>query len=98
MKTSFIVLLVLVCSNSFCQLHLSAIFNDHMVLQRDKPVKIWGAAKTGDEVTALMGEKKGSAIADKNGRWIITLPAFSSGGPYILSVKTKKEIKTYKDV
>ena len=58
MKTSFIVILVLVYSSSFCQLHLSEIFNDHMVLQRDKPVKIWGVAKSGDELVVLMGEKK----------------------------------------
>ena len=98
MKTPFIVLFVLLSFNSFCQLHLSAIFNDHMVLQRDKPVKIWGAAKSGDEVTVSMGEKKGSVLADKNGRWLITLPAFPAGGPYILTVKTKKETKTYQDV
>src|ERR1700759_1401537 len=98
MKTSFIVILVLIYSNSFCQLHLSKIFNDHMVLQRDKPVKIWGTAKSGDEVVVLMGEKKGSAIADKNGKWLITLPAFQAGGPYTLTIKTKKESKIYKDV
>jgi sialate O-acetylesterase len=98
MKTPFLVLFVLLYSNSFCQLHLSSIFNDHMVLQRDKPVKIWGAAKSGDEVMVLIGEKKGSAIADKNGRWLITLPAFQAGGPYTLTIKTKKETKMYKDV
>ncbi len=98
MKIPFILIFVLLYSNSFSQLHLSAIFNDHMVLQRDKPVKIWGAAKSGDDVTVLIGEKKGSVVADKNGRWLITLPAFQAGGPYILTVKTKKETKIYKDV
>ena len=98
MKTPFIVIFVLLYSNSYSQLHLSAIFNDHMVLQRDKPVKIWGAAKSGDNVMVLIGDKKGSAIADKNGRWLITLPAFQAGGPYILTVKTKNETKIYKDV
>jgi sialate O-acetylesterase len=98
MKTSFIVIFVFLYSASFCQLHLSAIFNDHMVLQRDKPIKIWGAAKAGDDIMVSMGEKKGSVIADKNGRWLITLPAFSAGGPYTLIVKTKNETKTYKDV
>ncbi len=76
MKIPFIVIFVLLYSNSFSQLHLSAIFNDHMILQRDKPLKIWGAANSGDDVTVLIGEKKGSAVADKNGRWLITLPAF----------------------
>ncbi len=91
MKTPLIVIFVFLCSASFCQLHLSAIFSDHMVLQRDKPIKIWGAAKAGDDVMVSIGEKKGSAVADKNGRWLITLPAFSAGGPYVLTVKTKKK-------
>jgi sialate O-acetylesterase len=98
MKTTFLVLSVLFCTSANCQLHLSAIFSDHMILQRDKPIKIWGAAKSGDDVTVLIGEKKGSALADKNGKWLITLPAFPAGGPFILTVKSKKEIKTYKDV
>jgi sialate O-acetylesterase len=98
MKTTFLVLSVLFCTSANCQLHLSAIFNDHMILQRDKPIKIWGAAKSGDDVTVLIGEKKGSAIADKNGKWLITLPASPAGGPYVLTIKSGKEIKTYKDV
>src|SRR5664279_6480774 len=98
MKIPFLVILILYCTNSYCQLHLSAIFNDHMILQRDKPLKIWGAAKSGDEVSVWLGEKKGSAISDQNGRWMITLPAFEVGGPYTLTVKTKKETKIYKDV
>jgi sialate O-acetylesterase len=98
MKPLFLVLFVLLYSNSFSQLHLSAIFNDHMVLQRDKPIKIWGAAKSGDEVMVSIGEKKGSALTDKNGRWFITMPAFRAGGPYTVTVKTKKETKIFKDV
>src|SRR5579872_340008 len=98
MKTPFIVLFVLLYFHSFSQLHLSAIFNDHMVLQRDKPLKIWGTAKSHEDVTVLLGAEKGSAIADKNGKWQITLPAFHSGGPFVLTVKTKNETKTYRDV
>ena len=37
-----------------------------------------------------IGEKKGSAIADKNGRWLITLPAFHAGGPLCSDRKNKK--------
>lgn len=98
MKTPFHVLFVLLYTNAFSQLHLSSIFNDHMILQRDKPVKIWGGAKAGDEINVLLATVKGTAIADKNGKWMITLPAFPAGGPYTLSVKTKKEIKIFTDV
>jgi len=98
MKTSFLIIFVLLYSNLFSQLHLSAIFNDHMVLQRDKPIKIWGASKPGEEVIVALGEKKESAIADKNGRWLVTLPVFQAGGPYTMTIKTKKESRIYKDV
>jgi sialate O-acetylesterase len=98
MKTLFTVIFVLLYTQSFSQLHLSAIFNDHMVLQRDKPVRIWGAAKPGDDVMVLLGTEKGSAVAGKNGKWQITLPAFHSGGPFDLTVKTKKETKIFRDV
>ncbi len=75
-----------------------AIFGDHMILQRDKPVKIWGGAKSGDHVSVVLGRVKGSATADKNGNWLINLPAFIAGGPYDLIVKTKNETKVFSDV
>jgi sialate O-acetylesterase len=98
MKTALIVLFVFFNSQAFTQLHMSAIFNDHMILQRDKPVKIWGESGAGDEVHIIIGNVNGSTKADKDGKWLLTLPAFSSGGPYILTVKTKKESKIFKDV
>ena len=98
MKTTFLFLFIVSYLNAFSQLHLSPIFNDHMVLQRDKPVKIWGAAKAGDEITVLIGAVKGTVVADKNGKWLLTLPVFSAGGPYIMTVKTKRETKIFSDV
>jgi sialate O-acetylesterase len=98
MKIPFLIISVLLCIDSFGQLRLSAIFNDHMILQRDKPVKIWGAAKPGDNVTVLIEKTKGTTAADKNGKWMVTLPSFKAGGPYIMTVKTKNEIKIFPDV
>ena len=74
MRILFSVLFLLLCCQAKSQLHLSAIFNDHMILQREKPVKIWGAAKAGDSVYVDIGTVKGSACTDKNGKWLITLP------------------------
>jgi sialate O-acetylesterase len=98
MKISLIVLFVLMNLESFSQLRLPAIFSDHMILQRDKAVKIWGFAKAGDAVNVIVGTVKGSARADKNGKWLIILPPFKVGGPYILTIKTKNESKIYSDV
>ncbi len=91
-------LLIFIHTRVFSQLRLSAIFSDHMILQRDKPLKIWGGAKPGELVQVTLGKMNGSASTDKNGKWIVTLPAFSVGGPLVLTVKTKNESKVFSDV
>jgi sialate O-acetylesterase len=98
MKLSLSIFLILFYSKSFSQLHISAIFSDHMILQRDKPLKIWGAAGGGETIFVTLGQIKASTLADKNGKWLITLPAFSSGGPYVMTVRTRKEMKIFSDV
>jgi sialate O-acetylesterase len=98
MKFSLYLLFIFFYSQTFAQLHLSAIFSDHMILQRDKPLKIWGGAKAGETVKVTLGQVKGSVRADKDGRWMITLPAFSAGGPYVLTIKGRNETKIFSDV
>ena len=41
---------LLVCAASYAQLGLAEIFTDNMVLQRDKPVNVWGTAAPGAKV------------------------------------------------
>ena len=98
MKIPLSILFVLFYLQALSQLHLSAIFNDHMILQRDKPVKIWGAALAGENINVSIGAIKGTVRADKNGRWLISLPPFVAGGPYVLAVKTENETKVFSDV
>ncbi len=98
MKFSLYLLFIFFYTQTFAQLHLSAIFSDHMILQRDKPLKIWGGAKADETVKVTLGQIKGSARADKDGRWMITLPAFSAGGPYVLTIKGRNETKIFSDV
>lgn len=44
------------------ELHLPALFDDGMVIQREAPINVWGWAKTGDWVNVtLNGEKIGRA-------------------------------------
>jgi sialate O-acetylesterase len=98
MKIFTSILFVFICTQSFSQLHMSAIFNDHMILQREKPLKVWGAATAGGTVTVTIGTTKSSIKAGKGGNWLITLPAFAAGGPYVMTVKTKNETKIFSDV
>lgn len=61
------------------------IFGDHAVLQRDRPITIWGTAGAGQAVTVALGDHGARVSADAHGRWRATLPALPAGGPYRLS-------------
>ena len=50
-------------------LQAALIFQDHMILQRDKEVAIWGKADAGAQVTVTMQGKTASATADAEGDW-----------------------------
>ncbi len=72
---------------------LPAILDSHMVLQREKPVRIWGWADAGEMVTVSLGENEATATADRDGNWSVTLPAMTADGKtYSISVTGKNTI------
>ena len=57
-------------------LKVHGIFSSNMVIQRDKPITVWGWAAPGAKVTVGFGQAKVQAVADgKAGRWEATFPA-----------------------
>ncbi len=52
---------------------LPAIFGDHMVLQQDVRLPVWGTADPGEEIAVTVGERQGKAVADANGQWRVDL-------------------------
>jgi sialate O-acetylesterase len=79
-------------------LWLPAVFSDHMVLQRDMPVPVWGTTLPGAEVFAKIAGLSASTKADKNGCWRIDLPAMTAGGPFKLEVTANGVIRRFSDV
>lgn len=65
---------------------LPAVLSDGMVLQRERPVKIWGTADAGEAVTVTFKKKKYTASADPKGNWQVMLPSMKAGGPYEMTV------------
>jgi sialate O-acetylesterase len=59
-------------------IELPAIFGDHMVLQRDKPIPVWGWSDEGQEVKVSFAGKSVTATAGKDGRWEVRLPAMKA--------------------
>jgi sialate O-acetylesterase len=76
---------------------LPAIIGDNMVLQRDKPLPIWGWDEPGKEVKVTLGDASATAKADDKGLWMVTLPAMKAGGPFTLNVEGSSSVAV-KDV
>lgn len=71
---------------------LPYIICDHMVVQRNLPVHIWGKANPGEAVSVAFRGATGSATANTAGRWSVYLPPGEAGGPFELSVKGRNAI------
>ncbi|MGH8230331.1 MAG: sialate O-acetylesterase, partial [Steroidobacteraceae bacterium] len=61
---------------------------DHAVLQRGRPIALWGQTRPNDTISLSLGNSRASARADGAGLWQARLPAMSAGGPYQLIVQS----------
>lgn len=73
---------------------LADIFTDHMVLQRDCPIAVFGEGEGCG--TATLNGAAASFVAD--GKFLTHLPAMAAGGPYELTVTIGDEAVTFTDV
>lgn len=65
---------------------LPALISDHMLIQQDSPVRIWGKAAPGEAVTVMFQTQKLPAVADANGKWQVFLDPIGAGGPFEMTV------------
>jgi sialate O-acetylesterase len=66
---------------------LAPVFSDHAVLQRGKPVPVWGAAGASDPISVTFRGQTVRTTAGKDGRWIAYLaPLAASSEPADLVV------------
>lgn len=74
------------------------IFSDHMVLQRHRPVPVWGRAVPGSGVTVSFNGQLKKTIADDRGRWIVELDSLDAGGPHRLKISDGAKSLVFEDV
>lgn len=79
-------------------LRLPRIFSDHMVLQRDQPIVVWGWAAPNEKLTVSIAGNEVSVKADERGSWKATLKPLAAGGPHELVVAAKKAKVSFSDV
>ena len=65
---------------------LPAIFSDHLVLQQELTVPVWGWADAGEEVTVSVAGASQKTKADAAGKWMVKLAGLKAGGPHTLTV------------
>lgn len=67
---------------SHAGVELPPVITDHMVIQREKPIILWGWDAPGQEVSVTLGGNSAKAKANNEGRWQVTLPSLPAGGPH----------------
>ena len=77
---------------------LAAIFADHVVVQRNRPIDVWGRAQPGEQVSVTFSNTMRSTQADRNGAWAVAMPAFPACGPHVLTARTTTRKQTVSDV
>ena len=87
------------CSSPCCaDVRLPGFFTDHMVMQQQMELKIWGWADPGEGVNVSLGNNTQQTTAAEDGKWQVKLPAMkASKTPLTLTVSGKNKI-TLKDV
>lgn len=77
------------CAQAEVRVH--GLFTDHMVLQRNAVVPVWGWAEEGEEVTVRFRDQVQKTKA-KNGQWSVQLRSLRAGGPDTLTISGKNQI------
>ena len=96
-----LVLTLSVFSPALCfgKLALAPIFTDHMVLQREPPVAIWGTATAGDTVTLSFDGQSLTTKSGVDGAWKVSLKSLkASTQPAALRVESGSETVILSDV
>ena len=89
-----LLLVLLACGGTlWADVSLAPLFQDHVVLQRDKPVPVWGWADAGEAVTVRFAGQESKAVADAAGRWRVELaPLAASAEPAELVVTGRNRV------
>jgi sialate O-acetylesterase len=91
-------LAVLLPTLASAEVKLPPLFGDHMVLQRNMRVPIWGTADPGESVTITTDARKVTVKADTSGNWQARIGPFPAGGPHTIIVSGVANTVTFNNV
>ncbi|MEI6150729.1 MAG: sialate O-acetylesterase [bacterium] len=71
---------------------LPKTLTDNMVLQRDRPIRVWGWAEPNEAVKVTLADTSEATRADATGEWKVELPALKEGDNLTLTVTGKNTL------
>lgn len=80
------------------QLTTAKLFGNHMVLQRNQPLTVWGWNTKGARVTVNFNGQEVSTKTDDEGNWKVILKPMEAGGPYEMKISSGKQQLVYNDI
>ncbi|MCF0063119.1 sialate O-acetylesterase [Dyadobacter chenwenxiniae] len=98
MKRTSLFLFLLLNTSVFAQVKLARLFSDHVVLQRQKPIPVWGWAKAGEKVKVTLAQQALQTKADASGKWMVSFNPLEAGGPHTLNVSAKSGQASVNDI
>lgn len=72
------------------EIYLPKIFANHMVFQRNQPIRVWGDGSPGNTVVAKFNGEEKTVKIDKKGFWLVEFDPLPASGPYVLEVNEHK--------
>lgn len=93
-----LLLLLIAFTSGSAQIRLPKLIADHMVIQRDQEINLWGWAGKREKLSISIGGNSYKVRADKAGKWSVRLPAMPAGGPLSLVIEGKNETRVISDI
>jgi sialate O-acetylesterase len=84
------------CGSAFADVRLPAVFSDHMVLQQQERIRVWGWADANENVTVSLGKNSQSTKGAEDGRWQVELPPMMASNmaiPFVVKGNNTIEIR-----
>jgi len=79
---------------AFSQVRLPAVIGNHMVLQQNSDVPLWGWASSGEQIS-ITPSWDGAAVsteAGTDGKWMVKVKTPVAGGPFTIGINGKNKI------
>ena len=98
-QTLIVLSLVILLPRAMAELHVPAQISDHMILQREMAVPIWGTGTAGESVTAEFAGQSKTTRVGADGKWMLKLDSLpASAEARELVIKSRDETLKIRDV